>query len=348
MPQMVCTCSVVDATSTLTSKTGKASDAVRDQMMRHDPKWATFNSAYINEKVEFHLEKVVADEPTEDCLIKLFTHMSMTRDPLASQDMVPDEIRQTLPPDPEIMELEQRRSQLRNGRYRIRGTEHEEEIREISKLIRTKRANRDKALRRQYREYYFYNRPTWEIEQQLAEGADEEYEDLRTDPAINLHIPERARLADLLCHQPGDLGYEDLCRLRVEAAELMVSLCDKRETVKRKRIREVQKEVDIFIKEESPEPDRFPLLMKKTQCPRCIGDDAMSVEERTFSYCRPAVMNDHFDREHLNTMEKAEEDGLIFCHHPKCKSEGVKLAHLDHFRNHVAFVHGVSLRPCRQ
>ncbi|KAK4220477.1 hypothetical protein QBC38DRAFT_505705 [Podospora fimiseda] len=24
---------------------GNASDAVRDQMMRHDPKWATFNSA---------------------------------------------------------------------------------------------------------------------------------------------------------------------------------------------------------------------------------------------------------------------------------------------------------------
>ncbi|KAB5566912.1 hypothetical protein GE09DRAFT_1056381 [Coniochaeta sp. 2T2.1] len=30
---------------------GNAPDAVRDQMMRYDPKWATFNSAYINEKV---------------------------------------------------------------------------------------------------------------------------------------------------------------------------------------------------------------------------------------------------------------------------------------------------------
>ncbi len=253
-------------------------------MMRHDPKWATFNSAYINEKVEFHLEKVVADEPTEDCLIKLFTHMSMTRDPLASQDMVPDEIRQTLPPDPEIIALVQRRSQLRNGRYRIRGTEHEEEIREISKLIRTKRANRDKALRRQYREYYFYNRPTWEIEQQLVEDADKEYEDLYIDPAINLHIPERACLADLLYCQPGDLGCDDLCRLCVEAAELMVALCNKRETVKQKRVHKIL-EVNIFIKEEAPEPDRFPLLMRKIQCPYYIGDEAISIEERTFSYC---------------------------------------------------------------
>ncbi|EFY85694.1 FluG domain-containing protein [Metarhizium acridum CQMa 102] len=63
---------------------GRASDAVRDQMMRHDPKWATFNSAYINDKVQFHLERVVADEPTEDCLVDLFTPMSITRDPRAS------------------------------------------------------------------------------------------------------------------------------------------------------------------------------------------------------------------------------------------------------------------------
>ncbi|KJZ69366.1 hypothetical protein HIM_11248 [Hirsutella minnesotensis 3608] len=44
---------------------GKTPDTVRDQMMRHNPKWATFNNAYINEKVEFHLERVVADEPAK-------------------------------------------------------------------------------------------------------------------------------------------------------------------------------------------------------------------------------------------------------------------------------------------
>ncbi|KXX76362.1 Phosphatidylserine decarboxylase proenzyme 3 [Madurella mycetomatis] len=34
---------------------GNVPNAVRDQMMRYDPKWATFNSVYINEKVKFHL-----------------------------------------------------------------------------------------------------------------------------------------------------------------------------------------------------------------------------------------------------------------------------------------------------
>lgn len=54
---------------------GNASDAVRDQMMRHDPKWATLNSVYINEKVKFHLQNKVLGEPTEDSLIGMLTHV---------------------------------------------------------------------------------------------------------------------------------------------------------------------------------------------------------------------------------------------------------------------------------
>ena len=52
-------------------------------------------------------------------------------------------------------------------------------------------------------------------------------------------------------------------------------------------------------------------------------------------YRRLAVMNDHFDREHLKVIEKIERDNLIFCDHLKCKEEGVKLKHIDHFRNHI-------------
>jgi hypothetical protein len=85
--------------------------------------------------------------------------------------------------------------------------------------------------------------------------------------------------------------------------------------------------------------------MKKTKCPRCVGDERQLYEERTFSYCRPAVTNHHFDREHLKEMEKMELDNLGFYDHPKCKEEGVKLEHLDHIRSHMQAVHGISLRP---
>jgi hypothetical protein len=136
----------------------------------------------------------------------------------------------------------------------------------------------------------------------------------------------------------------------------MTILCSKRETAKRKYIRRAapadvptMDETVVSIKEEVPELDRFPLLMEKTQCPCCIGSKAMSEEERTFRYCRPAVMNDHFDREHLNPLKVAERCKSIICEHPGCWDGGkvLRLESLDHFRNHVQSVHGVRLRPER-
>ncbi|KAK4118382.1 hypothetical protein N657DRAFT_675587 [Parathielavia appendiculata] len=73
-------------------------DAVRDQMLRHDPKWATFNSVYINAKVKFHLQNAVLHEPHEDALIEMLTHISVTRDPRAGRDIVPAEVWRDLPP----------------------------------------------------------------------------------------------------------------------------------------------------------------------------------------------------------------------------------------------------------
>ncbi len=82
-------------------------------MMRHDPNLATFNCAYINAKVKFHLQNAVLHEPHEDALLVMLTHISVIRDPRAGRDMVPDEVWRDLPHDPEIVELEQRRESLK-------------------------------------------------------------------------------------------------------------------------------------------------------------------------------------------------------------------------------------------
>ncbi|KAH7009443.1 uncharacterized protein B0I36DRAFT_257829 [Microdochium trichocladiopsis] len=98
---------------------GQTSDAVRDQIMRHDPKWATFNSAYINQRVKFDVQSAFLNEPTEDSLIELLGHMSLTKDPAARRYMVPQDVWDALPIDPEILALENRRDQLKDGRYAI-------------------------------------------------------------------------------------------------------------------------------------------------------------------------------------------------------------------------------------
>ncbi|KAL2263081.1 hypothetical protein VTK26DRAFT_8306 [Humicola hyalothermophila] len=244
-------------------------------MMRHDPKWATFNSAYINEKVGFHLQNAFLDEPTEDSLLAMLSHLGLTRDPRASKDMVPDEVWELIPPDPEIEALKAERARLKGGRYRVKGLENENKIRELTRLIATKEQQRKSAIRRDYRKHYFYNRPTWDMD---ADRQEEEY----VEPAIDLQIPERAQLAEILSNQPDNLSPAELLELRIQAAELMVILCGKRETVKPDRIRRrVQVQADVTAKEKSPMSDPFPLLMDRNQCPYCIGDEMLSYKERT-------------------------------------------------------------------
>lgn len=55
----------------------------------------------------------------------------------------------------------------------------------------------------------------------------------------------------------------------------MTALCGKRETAKSRRIQQRRLQAEVCIKEESLELSHFPLLMMKTQCPRCIGNKSL-------------------------------------------------------------------------
>ncbi|KAK2477167.1 hypothetical protein H9L39_12391 [Fusarium oxysporum f. sp. albedinis] len=335
---------------------GDAPDSVRDQMMRQDPRFMTFQSAYLNEIANFDLQNAFLEEEKESQLFRLFAHVSLTRDPRATADMVPDEVWANLAPDPEIVELEEQRAQLKRGKYRIEGHENEEEIRRLTNKIRTKRAYREKQVVKEYREDYFYHRPTWDLEQQARGEDEEEY----MEPVIDVHVPERARLANILCHQPDGLTEDQILKRRVEAIQLMVALCDKRETVKRHRVQQnaraqphIKTEPSEAGSEPEPSLNQFPLLMQAGQCPDCIGDERLSLEERTFTYCRPTVRNDHFDDQHLVERERALQRGeRMVCTHPACRvrnqGHDLEFHNMDHFRVHVQTVHRVTLRSSCQ
>lgn len=187
------------------------------------------------------------------------------RDPRASRNIVSDKVWQKMPLHPEIVELEQRRERLKGGQYRIRGQENEQEIRDHTKLISRKKSQRAKRIIKEYRDDYFYHPPTWDIEKQVREEREEEEEEEEKylEPAIDLQIPEWAQLAEILCKQAQDLSPEKFHELRIQAAELMVSLCDRRETKKRDAVRR-RPPAEVIMEEESSKPDLFPLLMERT------------------------------------------------------------------------------------
>ena len=66
------------------------------------------------------------------------------------------------------------------------------------------------------------------------------------------------------------------------------------------------------------------------------------LEERTRTFRRVSHMMDHVENLHLRKQPAKQR---LICHHPMCKAEGLVLNHVMHFKNHVARVHRINLRP---
>ena len=108
------------------------------------------------------------------------------------------------------------------------------------------------------------------------------------------------------------------------------------------------------LKEESPAPaptppldpflpaSKFPVVCEKTQCIFCIGNEALSYGQRTRKFRRVSHMWDHVENIHLRGVPAEQR---IICHHPVCKAKGELLNNVMRFKNHVAKVHKINLRP---
>jgi len=289
--------------------------------------------------VRFDVQSAVLERPSADGVLRMLTHMSLMRDPRAPIH-VPDDVLAALPPDPEIAALEQERERLKAGQYRVLGTDIEAEVRRLTAAIGSARSKRRTVISDEYRADYFRRRPTEDIERQNNGEEEEEY----IEPVVEHQNPQRTQLVYLICTRIAHITPQDAVSLRIRTADLMKALCCCREVAPRYR-RRAMPALPTSFKEESPEIDLLafdiPLVLGKTQCVFCVGDDALSYKQKMCSFCRPSKMMDHIERTHLKGQDPA---ALMKCHHPMCKAQGLVLQHLQHFKNHVQVVHGVRLR----
>jgi hypothetical protein len=314
--------------------------------MRHDPRTGVFSGSYLNEKVRFDVQAAFLDRPSTDGLTKAFTHMSLTCDPRAPKD-VPEEVMKALPPDPVIVELEKDRWELfeairKEYRYikRARGTDIGHIYQKLVAKVASAKKKRDEDIKKQYRRDYHDRIHDEEMERHLKGIATDEY----VEPVVQHQLPERTQVQEVMCDFSEDLTTEDIVRRRIRAIDRMVALCSRREDPRPKQ--PLPTFCQDLIKEESPEPESldpelFPLVCEKTQCPICIGDERLAYSSRTFCYKRPSHMMDHVERAHLQKIPPGQQ---IDCYHPVCKSEGLVLNNIMHFKNHVANIHRINLR----
>lgn len=326
--------------------------------MRHNPQTGVFCGSYINEKVRFVVQDAVLDQPTDAGFLRAVTHMSLTCDPRAPQG-VPMDIMKTIPPDPEIVELEKEHRELAQKiKYELgflkasNGTEIGEEYRQLGRKIAAMVKARQRELDKEYRRQYFYHTHNQALENQRHKVAIVKH----VESAIHHQLPERNQLQHLLCDLDKDLPSTNTVARRIAAIDLMVALSRRQEAPSRKsrtklarigsdELQESQKSQDMTPPPEYDPPpsyEAFPLLCKKTNCIFCLGNERLSLEERKRTFSRTAHMWDHVDKH----IKRDVADGRFDCHHPICKSNNeLVLKSLMHFKRHVEDVHGISLRP---
>lgn len=166
-----------------------------------------------------------------------------------------------------------------------------------------------------------------------------------THPAkpIEYNIPERVKVVRLIC-SPGDglIDREKLLR-RIQAIEARAALCDRRETLRRRRPKSTIKQEGsegAANKSEEDAHDDFPMVYRPTQSLFRLSDERLSYQYRVYEYAKPNKIMNKVEK-HLKKYTPKDQ---ILCPHPQCKAAGLVLLSVIGFKNHTALVHKIMLR----
>ena len=314
--------------------------------MRHDPYTGMFSGSYLNHRVRFNVQDAFLEEDlSDDGLTRIFTHMSITCNENAPS-RIPKEVINALPPDLEIVKLERRHNELKHTiqhryKYISRAPDIDivKEYKQLGPEIRNKKKEHADDLNKKYREEFFYQSHNKEMERQLNGTRAEKY----VAPVIQHQLPERTQLQEVVCDFRTGLSVEDIVKRRIRTINFMIALCARQEVRPRKERSITPKDHVKESLDSQPflDTDCFPLICKKTQCIYCIGKERLPFQGRIRTFCRTSYMWDHIE-DHLS---KEPAGQPVSCRHPVCKANEVVLNNINHFKNHVQTVHGISLRP---
>jgi len=160
-------------------------------------------------------------------------------------------------------------------------------------------------------------------------------------PKVQHQLKERTQLEEVLCDFSRDLTPQEIVTRKVAAITLLVALASRQELQTRQP--RLPPDSQNPLEENPPVPaDEFPLVCEKTQCIFCIGNERLSYKQQTRTFNRVSHMWDHVENVHLSKVPAGQR---IICRHPVCKAQGLVLDNVILFKNHVAEVHEIDLRP---
>ncbi|KAG4414937.1 hypothetical protein IFR04_011914 [Cadophora malorum] len=189
-----------------------------------------------------------------------------------------------------------------------------------------------------------------QLNRPLKEPVEEGVESL-----IEHQLEERTQLQLVLCDLSKDLSAQAIVALKVSAVNLQIALASAAKGT-HDSLATTLSNLQDSLKGQSPvcraaptpaldslaPASQIPLVLEKTQCIFCTGNEALSYGQRTRELRRPSHMEDYVEPIHVHDVPVEQQ---IICQHPICKAGGLIPDGVVLSKHHVARVHKVRLRP---
>lgn len=245
--------------------------------------------AYMNERVQFDVQAAFLGLPSADAALKATSHASRYIDPRAPTTL-PDSCQQPLRTHPTVVKCRQLRDSLSTEAKRIfgsvknaAGTEIHEAYSQACAALQAVKINLRRGAMKKCRDDFFDTIDTDEIDKQLDLSLlNLEEKDWKPEE-VKHKVPERTRVAELICARPVDSTEEAALEHRILTVEALVALCPVREMQsQQKRNYDRTWGISDEDTETLAEPDLPAMIYSSKQCPFCFKE-----------FCRPRKMREH-------------------------------------------------------
>jgi hypothetical protein len=300
-----------------------------------------YEKSYRNQVVDCDIVSAFLETPSDEAIMKLMGHLSLTRDPNAPAEPTSEQ-RLKVQADPEVVmakkllleSTEALRAHYGSVAAASRKAQEDPKVQiELDENTLLKKKHKSLFQRKltslfeASREEYFSTLGAACLDNQHT-GQEEP-----DGPSIPTYrFSEREGLAKLLFPSPSEkpISHQQLIEDSCQIIGLYASLCERREYPRTRRgqqddsqdqsesvdSKEVSEVKPCFL---DTEPDIYPMWCPGTQCLFCLGDVRLPAKTRTRCFANPFSLTRHVKEQHLRYLRKG---GPFVCPHPSCSLEG--------------------------
>jgi hypothetical protein len=319
------------------------SDSLQNLILQHSS-IDTFLKHYLDRRINADLLKIHRGMKPEKELMRFACSMSRSIDPRRPWKLTTKQSA-SINNVPCIVKLTRRVNKLSGA---PKGSPKEENYRKACRRLRNEKQRQRRLLLVEIVDRFKKEQPVIDSERQLSgKVVDEDTRGAleRSDQMT----PEQLLLIDAILTLP-ETTLEREYQRRIAAINAITTYCGVEEGTPYRhgpRGRPAKSTVPVITKAANLAPSASDITLsnailsiktdkRPTKCFLCLGNPALTLQERVTSYATPGSLSRHFLRRHVKKLKDSEQIDCRIC--------DIRLEHRDHLQNHAERFHGTVSR----